>query len=63
MRFGVRLGPFWVSQRVGRTQAQKRAAAKRRAERASQREHARRMASPEVLAQWPVTSTSPAARR
>lgn len=51
MRFGVRIGPFWVSQRVGRTQAQKRAAAKRRGERASQRKHARRMASPEVQAQ------------
>ena len=51
MRFGMRIGPFWVSQRVGRTQTQKRAAAKRRAERASQREHDRRMASPEVQAQ------------
>ena len=51
MRFGTRIGPFWVSQRVGRAQAQKRAAAKRRAERASQREHDRRMASPEVQAQ------------
>jgi hypothetical protein len=51
MRFGIRLGPFWVSQRAGRTQAQKRAAAKQRAERASQREHARRMSSPEVQAQ------------
>ena len=51
MRFGIRIGPFWVSQRVGRTQAQKRAAAKQRAERASQREHARRMSSPEVQAE------------
>lgn len=51
MRFGIRIGPFWVSQRAGRTQAQKRAAAKQRAERASQREHARRMSSPEVQAQ------------
>jgi len=50
MRFGIRIGPFWVSQRAGRTQAQKRAVARQRAERASQREHARRMASPEVQA-------------
>jgi hypothetical protein len=48
-RFGF--GPFRFSQRLGRTQAQKRAAAKARAERARQREYARRMASPEVQAQ------------
>ena len=33
MRFGLHIGPFWVSQRLGRTQAQKRAAAKAAAER------------------------------
>jgi hypothetical protein len=51
MRLGIRIGPFWVSQRAGRTQAQKQAAARQRAERARQREHARRMSSPEVQAQ------------
>ena len=51
MRFGIRIGPFWMSQRVGRTQAQKRAAARQGPARRSQREQARRMASPEVQTQ------------
>jgi hypothetical protein len=48
MRLGFRIGPFYLSQRLGRTQTQKRAAVKQRAEAQRQREHARRMASPEV---------------
>jgi hypothetical protein len=32
MRLGFRIGPFYLSQRLGRTQAQKRAAVKQRAE-------------------------------
>ncbi len=54
-RFGFHIGPFYFSQRLGRTQAQKRAAAKRRAQRRSQRDHARRMASPEVQAEIAVS--------
>ncbi len=51
MRMGFRIGPFYFSQRLGRTQAQKRAAAKRHAERRGQRERARHMARPEVQAE------------
>jgi hypothetical protein len=58
MRFGIRIGPFWVSQRLGRTQAQKRAAAKARAAQAQQRqEHREWLADPAprtVIARlWP----------
>jgi hypothetical protein len=44
MRLGFHIGPFWFSQRVGRTQAQKRAAAKARAGRQYGRHEARRKA-------------------
>jgi hypothetical protein len=50
MRFGIRIGPFSVSQRVGRTQAQKRAAARAREQRAAARAQARHMARPETQA-------------
>lgn len=41
-RFGFHIGPFYFSQRLGRTQAQKRAAVKRRAAVQGQRERGRR---------------------
>jgi hypothetical protein len=50
MRLGIRIGPFSVSQRVGRTQAQKRAAARAREQRAAARAQARHMARPETQA-------------
>lgn len=37
-RFGFHVGPFYFSQRLGRTQAQKRAAARARAQRATDRQ-------------------------
>ena len=43
-RFGFHIGPFYFSQRLGRTQAQKRAAAKAKAERQDDRDSARRAA-------------------
>jgi hypothetical protein len=50
MRIRFRLGPFSTSQRLGGTQAQKRAAAKARQQRAEARAHARHMALPETQA-------------
>lgn len=44
MRLGFHIGPFYFSQRVGRTQAQKRAAAKGRADRQWARHKARQEA-------------------
>ncbi len=52
-RFGFHIGPFYFSQRLGRTQAQKRAAAKQRAQAAqarAQRRAAREAQRPEVIA-------------
>jgi hypothetical protein len=43
-RIGFHIGPFYFSQRLGRTQAQKRAAAKARAQRQAERERAIREA-------------------
>jgi len=40
-RFGFHIGPFYFSQRLGRTRAQKRAAAKARAAQAQQRQERR----------------------
>jgi hypothetical protein len=37
-RFGFHVGPFYFSQRLGRTQAQKRAAARARTQRATERQ-------------------------
>ena len=39
-RFGFRIGPFYFSQRLGRTRAQKRAAARARAQRRTERQYA-----------------------
>ena len=50
-RFGFHIGPFYFSQRLGRTQAQKRAAAKARAAQAQQRqEHSEWLADPRAQA-------------
>jgi acyl-CoA reductase-like NAD-dependent aldehyde dehydrogenase len=51
MRMGFRVGPFYFSQRVGRTQAQKRAAAKARDEARAARAQRRWRNSPEAKAQ------------
>ena len=49
-RIGFHIGPFYLGQRLGRTQAQKRAAAKAREQRAAAKARARHMAIPETQA-------------
>ena len=48
-RIGFHIGPFYFSQRLGRTQAQKRAAAKARAQRQAERERRRDIATVEAV--------------
>jgi hypothetical protein len=63
-RIGFRLGPFYFSQRLGRTQAQKNAAAKARAKRARQDEQ-RQMTTEttgtvdEITVPWTVVRVDP----
>jgi len=63
-RIGFRLGPFYFSQRLGRTQAQKRAAAKARAKRAREDEQ-RQMTTEttgtvnEITVPWIVVRVDP----
>lgn len=47
-----RIGPFVISDRLGRTQAQKRAAAKKRAARAKFRAQKREVHSPQRIAEY-----------
>jgi hypothetical protein len=49
-RIGFHIGPFYFSQRLGRTQAQKRAAARAQEQRAAAKAQARHMARPETQA-------------
>ena len=51
-RFGFHIGPFYFSQRLGRTQAQKRAAARQREEERERRRVIRDIQRPEAIARW-----------